>query len=323
MKMSVILPCFNGAKTIVIQLEALVNQQWSGLWEVIFVNNGSTDNSVEIVEQYRDRLPNLRVVDAYTPPGPRLGVSHSYNVGVKASTGDAFVFCEADDEVASDWLAMMANALSKFEFVAGALEHKRLNEAWLSADQEPGAQSEGLVAVTYPPYLPFAFGCNLGMRRSLYEAIGEFDESLVCAWDMDYSWKVQLAGTELHFVPDAVVHYRLRPTLKALYRQGKNWGPELPLLQQRYGMKMDWAVFRNHLLGLLKYLPVGAKLLPMSIFRIRRGRGGFAWWIWGLGYSLGYAQGLLDLLLHSSQSEPSLEANTRSLQKPVDAKANP
>lgn len=318
MKISVILPCFNGAQTIATQLEALTSQQWSGDWEVIVSNNGSTDDSMAIVEWYRDRLPSLRIVDAYTSPGPRLGVPHSYNVGLNAATGDAFVFCEADDEVATDWLAAMANALSKFEFVAGALEHKRLNEAWLSAAHDKGAQSEGLVEVTYPPHLPFAFGCNMGLRRSLYEAIGAFDESLLCAWDMDYSWKVQLAGTELHFVPEAVVHYRLRHTLKALYRQGKNWGPELPLLQQRYGMKMDWSVFRNHLLGMLKYLPGGAKLLPMSIFRIRRGRGGFAWWIWGFGYSLGYAQGLLDLLLHSSQSELSLESSTQSLQKPVD-----
>jgi len=61
MKLSVILPCFNGAETIALQLEALANQQWEGDREVIVSNNGSTDDSMEIVERYRDRLPNLRM----------------------------------------------------------------------------------------------------------------------------------------------------------------------------------------------------------------------------------------------------------------------
>ncbi|MCY7394267.1 MAG: glycosyltransferase, partial [Leptolyngbyaceae cyanobacterium CAN_BIN12] len=75
MKLSVILPCFNGAETIAVQLEALTRQSWAGEWEVIVVNNGSTDNSMEIVKRYRDRLQNLQIVNAYQPPEPRRGVT--------------------------------------------------------------------------------------------------------------------------------------------------------------------------------------------------------------------------------------------------------
>ncbi|QYO63482.1 glycosyltransferase family 2 protein [Leptolyngbya sp. 7M] len=64
MKLSVVLPCFNGAKTIAVQLEALTKQHWLEGWEVVVVNNGSTDGSMAIVEQYRDRLPGLRIVEA-------------------------------------------------------------------------------------------------------------------------------------------------------------------------------------------------------------------------------------------------------------------
>ncbi|WP_416674867.1 glycosyltransferase family 2 protein [Egbenema bharatensis] len=230
MKLSVILPCFNGAKTIDVQLNALASQQWSGEWEVIVVNNGSTDHSMEIVERYRDRLPNLQIVDAYEPGKPRLGVAHSDNVGVKAATGDAFCFCESDDEVCPDWLEKMADALSCYEFVAGPLEYTRLNEPWLVAAINNGRwkQSERLMDdfTGTPPYLPFAFGCNLGMRRSVYEKVGEFDTSLYAAWDTDYCWKVQLAGIQLHFIPGLVVHYRLRHELKAIYRQARSWGKD-------------------------------------------------------------------------------------------------
>ncbi len=125
MKLSVILPCFNGAETIALQLEALANQQWAGEWELIVSNNGSTDNSMEIVEQFRDRLP-LRIVNAHTS-GPRLGVAHSHNTELKAAAGDAFAFCEADDEVTPNWLATMAESLEVYPCVSGVLDLRRLN----------------------------------------------------------------------------------------------------------------------------------------------------------------------------------------------------
>ena len=64
MELSVIIPCLNAEATIATQLEALANQHWSKPWEVVVSDNGSTDNSLEIVKSYKDRLPNLRIVDA-------------------------------------------------------------------------------------------------------------------------------------------------------------------------------------------------------------------------------------------------------------------
>ena len=49
MKLSVILPCYNDADTIATQLEALVNQQWSELREIIVLNNGSSDDSLRVI----------------------------------------------------------------------------------------------------------------------------------------------------------------------------------------------------------------------------------------------------------------------------------
>ncbi|MCY7285212.1 MAG: glycosyltransferase family 2 protein, partial [Cyanobacteria bacterium CAN_BIN43] len=177
-KLSVILPCFNGAATIATQLEALASQQWSEPWEVIVVNNGSTDESMEIVQQYRDRLPNLQVVDAHTPGEPRKPVAHSYNTGIKASQGEAVAFCEADDEVAPSWVAAMGNALSTHDFVAGSLEYSRLNPTWLVAaygsrfGSRP-QEAELLGDQQVVPSRAFGSGCNLGMKRSLYDKVGE------------------------------------------------------------------------------------------------------------------------------------------------------
>ena len=122
-KLSVIIPCYNGAKTIAVQLEALAFQQWSEPWEVIIADNGSTDDSIAIVERYRHRLPHLRIVDA----SARKGQPYALNVGAQAASGEALVFCDADDEVGPGWLAAMGEALSKYDFVACRFETKKLN----------------------------------------------------------------------------------------------------------------------------------------------------------------------------------------------------
>lgn len=284
MKLSVILPCFNGATTIAVQLEALARQEWSGSWELIVVNNGSTDNSMAIIEDYRDRLPHLRIVNAYTPPGPRLGVAHSYNTGVKAAEGDAVAFCEADDEVAIDWLAQMAEALVQHQFVTGSLEYKRLNEPWLVEAHGSGAQSEKLIEVKHKPYLPFAYGCNLGMTLSVYKTVGAFDTSFPCAWDMDYSFRVQLAGIPLHFAPQIVVHYRVRQKWCDIYRQSRRWGQDNPLIRKRYGVGMGKLELFRRVLALLQHL-----LKKPNASR----KAAFAGWLFSLGWQVGEIQGLL------------------------------
>lgn len=302
MKLSVILPCYNGAETIAVQLEALTNQQWSDDWDVVVVNNGSTDNSMEIVERYRDRLPNLRIVNAYTPPSPRRGVAHSYRVGIRESTGDAFVFCEADDEVAPGWLAAMGEALKEHDFVAGALEYGRLNEPWLVGDSD-------LIDTQFHNYwvmpdLPYASGCKVGMRRSLYESIGEFDEACKTSWDVDYCWRVQLAGYQLHFVSNAIVHYRLTHNLKDRFRKGRIWAQTGAILLKKYRepkgvlrkLKYFVLAFLDSLLQLLKF--------PVECYS-RKAR---AEWVWEMGWYIGVWEGALQYLL---LNEP-LQAQTSS-----------
>ena len=88
MKLTVIIPCFNAANTIAVQLEALAQQHWCEPWEVIVSNNGSTDETVAIVEQYQKKLPNLRIVDS----SDQGGAAHARNVGALAA-GDV-----SDDE---------------------------------------------------------------------------------------------------------------------------------------------------------------------------------------------------------------------------------
>lgn len=220
MEVSVILPSQNGAGTIGAQLEALTRQEWSGDWEVVFVDNCSTDDSAAIVERYRDRLPGLRLVTAKD----KTGISYALNRGIEQARGSSIVVCNDDDEVAPGWLAAMAEALRRHDAVAGRLEHSHRNERWaLAVRGRP--QTAGLAEWGFLPYLPFAFGATIGVRKDVHQAIGGFDEEIrPAAEDMDYSWRLQYAGKEIHFVPDAVTHYRMRNDLGGLWRQAYNYG---------------------------------------------------------------------------------------------------
>jgi GT2 family glycosyltransferase len=220
MELSVVLPCYNGARTIGAQLEALAAQEWDGDWEVVVVDNRSTDDTRAVVEGYRDRLPALRLVDAFE----RQGIAFALNEGVAEAAGDLIVFCNDDDEVAEGWLAAMGDALRQDEVVAGRLEHESLNEDWAIAVRGQ-TQTDGLVEWGFVPYLPFGFGGTLGVRRGVHDAIGGFDVAMSpAAEDMDYCWRLQHAGWRIRFVPEAITRYRMRADLRTLWKQAYNYG---------------------------------------------------------------------------------------------------
>ena len=166
MTLSVIIPCFNAAETIGVQLDALAKQNWSEPWEVIISDNGSTDGSPAIAEGYEDRLPSLRVVDS----SDRRGAAHARNLGAQNATGTALIFCDADDEVADGWLAAIGKALSRFDFVASRFDIDKLNEPWVR-ESHFNPQRDGLNVYNYPPYLPHTSASGLGVKRTVHEAV--------------------------------------------------------------------------------------------------------------------------------------------------------
>jgi len=77
---SVVLPLYNAARVVGGQLDALAGQAYSGAWELIVADNGSTDGSPAIVERWRDRIPSMRVIDASI----RRGAAAARNLGAVA-----------------------------------------------------------------------------------------------------------------------------------------------------------------------------------------------------------------------------------------------
>jgi glycosyltransferase involved in cell wall biosynthesis len=279
MKLSVIVPVFDAADTIAVQLEALARQGAAEPWELIVVDNGSADDSMRIVESYRDRLPNLRVASATERRGP----AHARNAGAALAAGTYLAFCDADDEVADDWVARIGEAVEAHGFVASRMDATRLSEPRALAAKGNRRQQTGLIEYTYVPYLPFAGACGLAIRRDLHEQIGGFDEAMTYLEDCDYCWRVQLSGTALTFAPLALVHIRHRANTAGMYRQARNWGEFNVLLLKRFrqhgmpapawntGLKLWWRLILR---------------LPGLTKKTNRDR-----FLWSLGYRVGQVRG--------------------------------
>jgi glycosyltransferase involved in cell wall biosynthesis len=251
---SVIIPCLNAANTICQQLDALCNQSLPPL-EVIVADNGSTDGSQAMIEQYKNRLPKLQLIDA---SGQR-GASHARNKGGQVAMGEYLAFCDADDIVSKHWIAALTDAFNEHDFVASCFDYQRLNPTANSTVQASGLQNFRV------PFLPFAGGCGLGVKRQLHEMVNGFDESMTHLEDVDYCLRIQLLGTPLAFVQNAIVYIRY-PTSdnhsfltarKASFRHGYNWGNGLAKVYKRYkanGMYLHGLTIRLGLcvLGVLR-----------------------------------------------------------------------
>src|SRR5262245_52337279 len=127
--LSVIIPARNVADTLRVQLDALAAQAWEPGFEVVVVDNGSTDETPKIVAEYAARDARFRLVDA--PHGS--GVSFVRNRGIEAANAPAIAICDGDDIVGPAWVAAMGDALVTHEVVTGPIEVDTLNPAWLVA----------------------------------------------------------------------------------------------------------------------------------------------------------------------------------------------
>src|SRR2546428_12408379 len=202
MRLSVVIPCRNSADQLPRQLWALAREKWQGWWEVVIADNGSTDGTRKVAEGFTDRLPHLLVVDA----SARRGASYARNIGARSASGEAFVFLDADDQIAPGYLPAMADALAHHDFVAAHRDSESLNTGWVRLSRRTHPY-EGFR--NFYGFLPHAGGYRNGGRRFIFESAGGLGEDNLGGEDVDFCWRVQLAGIPLRLVAAAAVRGRV------------------------------------------------------------------------------------------------------------------
>jgi glycosyltransferase involved in cell wall biosynthesis len=214
---SVIIPAYNASATLAEQLEALAGQDYEGDWEVLVVDNGSSDGTASLARRYADRLPACTITE-----GRRRGHAAPRNDGARAARGELLAYCDADDIVAPGWLSALAEASRRYELVGGWLDTEPLNDevarSWHGAFPRDGLRSWLLPCAASANFAIWAEVLrDLGGWSSKYEAGGE---------DTELCWRAQVAGYRLGFAPDAVVRYRYRTgvwqTARQAWRVGVN-----------------------------------------------------------------------------------------------------
>lgn len=225
---SVVIPALDAGHTLAAQLQALARQRTSRTVEVVVADNGSTDGTADVVRAHADRLPGLRLVDA----SARRGTNVARNIGTASARAELVLLCDADDEVDDDWVETLATGLEAADGVGGTLELRRLNARYAAAPGQPASIPGVIVQLGF---LPRPTGANAGFRRSWWEELGGFDERYVRGGtETEFFWRLQLAGGRFADVPGAVVHYRLRTSVKASLRQMYIWGRQHCMLYQEF-----------------------------------------------------------------------------------------
>jgi glycosyltransferase involved in cell wall biosynthesis len=247
---SVVVPVRDAELTLPNVLAALSRQTYAEDWEAVVVVDGeSRDASATVARRWAERESRGRVVIA---PGGGGG-ARVRNAGVRAARGDFIAFCDADDLADDGWLCGLASVAREADLVAGRNDYERLNDKRVRSWHPDRPHGRPQVICDF---LPLASGANGGIWRDVFDALGGFDESTASGEDTDLSWRAQLASYTLGFAPDAVVHYRYRPTLRGLaqqyykYGKGNAWlfarhaGAGMPPSGLRAGLRRWWLLVR-------------------------------------------------------------------------------
>jgi glycosyltransferase involved in cell wall biosynthesis len=213
----VIIPVLNGEDHVAEQLGALASQTYRGRWEVVVVDNGCTDRTLEVVRSSGATLPSLTIADATA----KRGLSHARNVGAAAARGSFLTYCDADDVVSSRWLEAMAAAAPESDLVGGRNEWEMLNDPTVIAWRHSAPMTE---LMRDHNFLPYASGGNLGVWTAVARKVGWDERFVFGSSDQVFAWRAQLGGYRLSFAPDALVHLRFRNSVPAVARQFYRYG---------------------------------------------------------------------------------------------------
>ena len=239
-KVSVVVASYNGDRTLRACLESLGQLRYPD-YEVILVDDGSTDTTPQVAEEAARHLAPSDLSDK-RPPGLRcirhttnLGLSVARNTGIAAATGEIIAFTDADCRADADWLFYLVGDLlgSEFAGMGGPNLLPPEDSAVAGAVMlSPGGPAQVMLDDRQAEHIP---GCNMAFYKSALAEIGGFDPIFTKAGDdVDLCWRLQQAGMKIGFSPAAFVwHYR-RSNVRAYLKQQHGYGEAEALLVRKH-----------------------------------------------------------------------------------------
>jgi cellulose synthase/poly-beta-1,6-N-acetylglucosamine synthase-like glycosyltransferase len=215
---SIVIPVYNGASTIRMCLDAILSQDFPReQYEVIVVDNNSTDDTPAIVSQYPVNLLYERDIQ-----GPHAAT----NTGVRQAKGEIIVFTDSDCVPEIRWLRTLVGAFADEAVIAagGRIEAYRPAsrvEKFLGEEIRP-FKNGFRMSETFPVCVITG---NAAYRADAFRAVGLFNDKMYTGSEVDFGWRVQWAtGKKAVYVPDAVVYHKFSPGVRRLFRHFRIYG---------------------------------------------------------------------------------------------------
>lgn len=214
---SVVIPVLDMATTIGPCLDALLAQSLpAAQFDVIVVDNGSTDGTPEVVRAYPVTLLHE----------PAAGACHARNRGIAAARGACIAFTDADCVPSRGWLAAIARGMTSddVDIVAGPLAVLDPDASVLSQYSASLGQYAPERTLAHPTF-PYAATGNLCVRRELFDAVGVFNPAFPTYDSAEFFWRLKQRGPiRARVERRALVFYRTRSSVSAFVRQNYGYG---------------------------------------------------------------------------------------------------
>jgi O-antigen biosynthesis protein len=237
-RVSVVVCSYNAERTMAPCLASLEKLNYPD-YEVIVVNDGSTDRTLEIAQSFS----YCRIISQ-----PNKGLSVARNVGAEAATGEIVAYTDSDCVADPDWLAYLVAKMETAQLAAcGGPNFPPPEDSLVPAAVavSPGGPTHVLISDDVAEHIA---GCNMAFRREVLLRLGGFDPVYRAAGDdVDICWRFQDEGYVIGFSPAAVVWHFRRNTVRAYIGQQRGYGKAEALVYSRHP-------FRFNLFGQAKWL---------------------------------------------------------------------
>lgn len=217
MKFSIIVPCYNVEKWIEKCMESVLEQNYQD-WEMILVNDGSTDNTINILNEYASRDERIQVIIQ-----KNMGVSSARNHGISMARGEYLLFLDGDDWYGEkDGLSEIANSLENEKsdivvfhyrtFDDGVGSYSGAELAYLrkiSGSECTGAEylMNVLSENNIYPWYPWVYAFK---KELLFKGNIRFNPEFFILEDMDIIWQIILKAKRVRVLDQAIYSYRIR-----------------------------------------------------------------------------------------------------------------
>lgn len=201
---SIIIPCYNAEKYIAETIQSVINQTYKN-WELIIVNDGSTDHSLNIIKEFAANDNRISLIDK-----PNSGVSDSRNKGLEKAKGEYIAFLDADDVWNSQYLEKQIANLQSNRFNISYTACQLINQngeklqKHLRGENNPQLNDFLLQKGNY-----ITSPSGIVYKRECFNKVNGFDSNLSNNADQDILIQMLAKGNTIGYIDECLWNYRI------------------------------------------------------------------------------------------------------------------